>query len=103
MNEKDNNKANAAILLSADEAVAKKILDVLMKHPDVLRNAIKQMHLEDERRQQEIRNQMYQQSVAAQAQGMRNAYRPGMAVQITEDQLQPYQKSFWDRLTGGSR
>lgn len=40
MNEKDNNKANAAILLSADEAVEKKILAVLTKHPHLIQQAL---------------------------------------------------------------
>ena len=40
MNERDNNKANAAVLLSADEAVEKKILDVLLKHPHIIQNAL---------------------------------------------------------------
>jgi hypothetical protein len=97
----ENDKANAQILLSADEAVAKKILDVLMKHPDVLRNAIKQMHMEDERRNQELRNQMYQQSVAQQtamrAQGMRNAYINDNQGQVVRAQ------DFWRNVFGGKK
>lgn len=40
MNEKDNNKANAAILLSADEAVEKKIVAILVKNPQLIQNAL---------------------------------------------------------------
>jgi hypothetical protein len=40
MNEQENNKANAAILLSADEAVEKKIIAVLTKHPHIIRQAL---------------------------------------------------------------
>jgi hypothetical protein len=43
MTEQDNNKANAAILLSADEAVEKKILDVLRKNPEVVAWAVAEM------------------------------------------------------------
>jgi hypothetical protein len=93
-----DDKANAKILLSADEAVEKKILDVLMKNPDVLRNAIKQMHVEDERRNQELRNQMYMNSQAAQQQ----AYQPNMAVHITERPAQTTH-GLWTSIFGGQK
>ena len=56
MNERDNNKANAAILLSADEAVEKKILDVLLKHPHIIQKALDTL----ERERMAYQSQQYQ-------------------------------------------
>lgn len=60
MNEKDNNKANAAILLSADEAVEKKIIGVLLKHPHIIQNALDTL----ERERMAYQAQQYQNSLA---------------------------------------
>jgi hypothetical protein len=56
MNERDNNKANAAVLLSADEAVEKKILDVLLKHPHIIQKALDTL----ERDRMAYQSQQYQ-------------------------------------------
>ena len=106
----ENDKATAKILLSADEAVAKKIRDVLMKNPDIVRDVIKNMQMDDERITQQIRNQMYQQSVAQQtayqqqtamqAQQQYNAYAQGGITQVDQNQLQP---SFWNNVFGGKK
>ena len=60
MNEQDNNKANAAILLSADEAVEKKIIAVLTKHPHIIQQALDTI----ERERMAYQAQQYQQSLA---------------------------------------
>lgn len=60
MNEQENNKANAAVLLSADEAVEKKIIDVLVKNPHIIQQAIN--ILDRERAAQQ--SQQYQNSLA---------------------------------------
>lgn len=107
MNQQDDDKATAKLLLSTDEAVAEKLRRVLMNHPDLMRDAIKNMQMDDERRTQEIRNQMYQQSVAQQtayqqqaALQARNAYPQGGITQLSQDQLQP---SFWNNVFGGKK
>jgi hypothetical protein len=93
MNEQENNKANAAILLSADEAVEKKIIAVLLKNPQLIQNALDTI----ERERQALQAQQYQNALAQsmaqtkrelQAQMLRNTYQPGMAVSITEDRAQ---------------
>lgn len=60
MNEKDNNKANAAVLLSADEAVEKKILAVLVKNPHLIQQALDTL----ERERMAYQAQQYQNSLA---------------------------------------
>ena len=57
MNEQENNKANAAILLSADEAVEKKIIAVLTKHPHIIQQALDTI----ERERMAYQSQQYQQ------------------------------------------
>jgi len=93
----ENDKVNAQILLSADEAVAKKILNVLMNNPDLMREALKNMHIQDEIRNQQLRNQMYQQQTAMQAQGMRNAYTNDNQGQVVRAQ------DFWRNVFGGKK
>ncbi len=60
MNEQENNKANAAILLSADEAVEKKIIAVLLKNPQLIQNALDTI----ERERQALQAQQYQNALA---------------------------------------
>lgn len=102
MNQQDDDKATASLLLSTDEAVAEKLRRVLMNHPAILRETIKNMQLEDERQRYELQRQMYQhqQQAAMQAQGMRNAYAQGGITQLSQDQLQP---SFWNNVFGGKK
>lgn len=69
MNEKDNNKANAAILLSADEAVEKKILAVLTKHPHLIQQALDTI----ERERMAHQAQLYQNSLAKSMMNTKNA------------------------------
>lgn len=94
----DNEKATAKILLSTDEAVAKKILDVLAKNPDVLRKAVQDMHMEDERRRYEMQMHAMQNQMAAQQ--SRLAYPKGGITQVNQDRLQ---QSFWNDVFGGNK
>lgn len=108
MNQQDDDKATAKLLLSTDEAVAEKIRRVLMDHPAILRETIQNMQMQDERTRYDMQRQIYEQQIAAhqqrtatQAQIMRNAYgRPGAITQVDQDSLQ---KSFWSNVFGGSR
>jgi uncharacterized protein with von Willebrand factor type A (vWA) domain len=79
MNEKDNNKANAAILLSADEAVEKKILAVLLKNPQLIQNALDTL----ERERMAYQSQQYQNSLAQSMMNTKNQ----MAQQIYNSQF----------------
>lgn len=94
----ENDKANAKILLSADEAVAKKILDVLAKNPDVLRKAVQDMHMEDERRRYEMQMHAMQNQMAAQQ--SRLAYPKGGITQVNQDELQ---RGWWSGVFGGNK
>jgi hypothetical protein len=102
----ENDKANAKILLSADEAVVKKIRDVLISNPDIVREAIKQIHLEDDRRAMEMKRLMYQhqaQNEMAKQQAyqqMQNAYPPGSIVDIPTSQSA---QGFWGGVFGGKK
>lgn len=96
----ENDKANAKILLSADEAVAKKILNVLMNNPDLLREAVKNMYLQDEMRNRELQRQMYQQQTAAQQQ-VYQTYASNNTNQLAS-QAQNSQ-SFWNNVFGGKK
>jgi hypothetical protein len=69
MNERDNNKANAAVLLSADEAVEKKILDVLLKHPHIIQQALDTL----ERQQMTHQSQQYQNALQQSMLNSQNA------------------------------
>jgi hypothetical protein len=60
MNEQENNKANAAVLLSADEAVEKKIIDVLVKNPHIIQQAINILDRERAAQQQQYQNSLAQ-------------------------------------------
>ena len=107
MNEQENNKANATVLLSADEAVEKKIIDVLVKNPHIIQQAIN--ILDRERAAQQ--SQLYQQSLAQSmaqtnqqlaANMLRNTYQPGMAVSITEEPIQS-SGGFLSSIFGGKK
>lgn len=79
MNERDNNKANAAVLLSADEAVEKKILDVLLKHPHIIQKALdtlerERMAYQSQQYQQALNQSMLQNQQNIAAQQLRNVY-----------------------------
>lgn len=79
MNERDNNKANAAVLLSADEAVEKKILDVLLKHPHIIQKALdtlerERMAYQAQQYQTAIGQSMMQTQQNIAAQQLRNVY-----------------------------
>lgn len=94
----DNEKAAAKILLSTDEAVEKKILDVLAKNPDVLRRAVQNMNAEDDRRRYEMQMHAMQNQMATQQSHL--AYPKGGITQLSQDQLQ---RGWWDNVFGGSK
>lgn len=78
MNQKDDDKATASLLLSTDEAVAEKIRRVLANNPDIIADAMKKVeeslmirHREAEY-QRALQNAMMQRE--AQAQQVRNTY-----------------------------
>lgn len=78
MNQKDDDKATAALLLSTDEAVLEKIRRVLTAHPDIVYGIMKRYEeqLMTQQREaeyrQHIQQAMYQRE--QQAQGMKNVY-----------------------------
>lgn len=78
MNQKDDDKATASLLLSTDEAVAEKLRRVLMNHPDIIADAMKRIEETLMVRQREAEYQRALQQAMlqreAQAQGARNAY-----------------------------
>jgi hypothetical protein len=105
MNQQDDDKATAKLLLSTDEAVAEKIRRVLMNHPAILRETIKNMQLEDERQRYDLQRQMYMNSQAAQSQAQaqnavyqaRDAYNVATQGQIGNAQ------GFWNNVFGGKK
>jgi hypothetical protein len=99
MNQKDDDKATASLLLSTDEAVAEKIRRVLMDNPAILRETIQNMHLQDEMRNRELQRQMYQQQ-AAQQQAY-NTYASSHTNQLAS-QGQSSQ-GFWTSIIGGKK
>jgi hypothetical protein len=74
MTEQDNNKANAAILLSADEAVEKKILAVLLKNPQLIQNALDTL----ERERMAYQSHQYQHALGQSMVNTKNAVASGM-------------------------
>jgi hypothetical protein len=103
----DNDKANAAVLLSADEAVEKKIIYVLVKNPHIIQQAIN--IIDRERLAQQ--SQQYQNALARSmvntknqvaANMLRNSYQPGMAVSITEEPIQS-SGGFLSNIFGGKK
>jgi hypothetical protein len=95
----ENEKANAKLLLSADEAVAKKILNVLMNNPDLLREAIKNMHIQDDLRNRELQHQMYQQRATQQAY---HTYAASNTSGQIANQAQNLH-GFWNDVFGGNK
>lgn len=78
MNQKDDDKATAALLLSTDEAVAEKLRRVLMNNPDIIADAMKRIEETLMTRQREAeyhralqQSMLHNQNAAQQA---RNAY-----------------------------
>ena len=78
MNEKDDDKATAKLLLSTDEAVAEKIRRVLANNPDIIADAMKRVEETIMMQQREAEYQRALQQAMLQrerqAQGMRNVY-----------------------------
>lgn len=78
MNERDNEKATAKILLSTDEAVVEKIRRVLTDHPEIVYGVMKRYEEQPQLQQREAEYQRALQQAMIQrerqAQGMRNVY-----------------------------
>jgi hypothetical protein len=107
MNEQENNKANAAVLLSADEAVEKKIIDVLVKNPHIIQQAIniidrERLAAQQQQYQNSLARSMAQTKQQIAAQMLRNSYQPGMAVSITEEPIQS-SGGFLSNIFGGKK
>lgn len=103
MNEKDNNKANAAILLSADEAVEKKIVSILVKNPHLIQQALDTI----ERERMAHQAQLYQNSLAKSMMNTKNAVSQSVlggtfATSNTSGSVQDSQ-SIWGHMFGGKK
>ena len=70
MNQKDDDKATASLLLSTDEAVAEKIRRVLTQHPDIVYEAMRKYeeHLMIQKREAEYHRALHNAMLQNQAQ-----------------------------------
>lgn len=76
MNQKDDDKATASLLLSTDEAVAEKIRRVLANHPEIVAEAMKKVEesLMIRHREAEYQRALHQSMMHNQAQQARNTF-----------------------------
>jgi len=96
MNEQENNKANAAVLLSADEVVERKIIAVMVKNPHLIQQAIN--IIERERAAQQ--SQQYQNALAkSMAQTKQQIAAQMMNSTFTTGNTNPIQPLPWKDFT----
>jgi DNA-binding phage protein len=101
MNEQENNKANAAILLSADEAVEKKIVAILVKNPQLIQNALDTI----ERERMAHQAQQYQNALGQSMMNTKNAVAQNMLNSThTTGNTNPLGKQgYWQGVFGGRK
>jgi len=102
MNQQDDDKATAKLLLSTDEAVAEKIRRVLTNNPDIIADAMKNVEELLMIRQREAEYQRALQQSMMRSQRQQTYATANTSGQIANNQ-NALNQNFWNSVLGGKK